>query len=280
MGEESRPWRYAIASVAGTGHLRQGLPCQDAARCEVIEAPAGAVLVAVVADGAGSAARSDEGARVACDRFAAAVRGVLVAGGGPRGMTRAFVVAWLADFQAEIAARAAAAGGVPRDYACTLLAAIVGGDAAAYCQIGDGAIVVAAPDAAGEYCWVFWPQQGEYENTTHFATDPAAANLIAVEVAARPVDEVALFSDGLQRLALHYEGRTAHAPFFRPMFAPVRAAEPGHAEVLSAQLAAFLDSAPVNARTDDDKSLVLATRRPQHETPPAAGEEIGREAPA
>jgi hypothetical protein len=65
----------------------------------------------------------------------------------------------------------------------------------------------------------------------------------------------------LQRLALHYEGRTAHAPFFRPMFAPVRAADPGRAETLSTQLAAFLGSQPVNARTDDDKTLVLATRR-------------------
>lgn len=272
MADHTLPWRYALSSVAGTGHLRQSLPCQDATRCEIVAAPGGAVLVAVVADGAGSAAHSDEGAQVACDRFVAAVQDLLAAGAGVRGVTRAFVVAWLAEFQADIAARAEAAGAVPRDYACTLLAAIVGDDTAAYCQIGDGAIVVATPDATGEYCWIFWPQQGEYENTTHFATDPAAANLIAVEVATRPVDEVALFSDGLQRLALHYEGRTAHAPFFRPMFVPVRAAAAGHAATLSAQLATFLDSAPVNARTDDDKSLILATRRPRDETAPAPHE--------
>ncbi|MFN8542148.1 MAG: PP2C family serine/threonine-protein phosphatase [Thermomicrobiales bacterium] len=268
-------WRYALASVAGTSHARQGTPCQDAAACELLATGDGSpLLVAVVADGAGSAARSDEGAQLACGLFVERIRALLADGGGPRDLTREFVATWLARFQGEIATRAEAADAAPRDYACTLLAAVVGDDSAAYCQIGDGAIVVAAPDDPEDYGWVFWPQQGEYENTTHFATDPAATNLIAVEQADLPVDEVALFSDGLQRLALHYEGRTAHAPFFRPMFAPVRAADPGRADALSAQLATFLASPPVNARTDDDKTLILATRRSTApvETPPAPGE--------
>jgi hypothetical protein len=275
MTGTARAWRYALASVAGPSHARQCTPCQDAAACELlVAADGGPVLVAVVADGAGSAARSDEGAHLACARFVDGVRALLADGGGPRDLTREFVATWLADFRAEVATRAEAAEGTARDYACTLLAAVVGDAAAAYCQIGDGAIVVAAPDHPEDYGWVFWPQQGEFENTTHFATDPAAANLIAVEQADRPVDEVALFSDGLQRLALHYEGRTAHAPFFRPMFAPVRAAGPGRADALSAQLATFLASPAVNARTDDDKTLILATRRaaPPAETVPAPSE--------
>lgn len=265
-------WRFALASVAGTSHARQGTPCQDAAACDILAtADGGQVLVAVVADGAGSAARADEGAQLACALFVDGVRALLANGGGPRDLTREFVATWLGRFQTEIVTRAEAAGGVPRDYACTLLAAVVGEDSAAYCQIGDGAIVVAAPDEPDGYCWIFWPQQGEYENTTAFATDPAAPNLIAVEQADQPVEEVALFSDGLQRLALHYEGRTAHAPFFRPMFAPVRAADPGRADTLSTQLATFLGTPAVNARTDDDKTLILATRRPRTpaETDPA-----------
>jgi hypothetical protein len=268
-------WRYALASVAGTSHARHGTPCQDAAACEVLCAADGSpVLVAVVADGAGSAPRSAEGAQLACALFMDAMRDLLAHGGGPRDLTREYVVAWLARFQGAIATRVELTGGLPRDYACTLLAAVVGDESAAYCQIGDGAIVVAAPGEPDGYCWVFWPQHGEYENETVFATDLDAPGLIAVERADLPVDEVALFSDGLQRLALHFEGRTAHAPFFRPMFAPVRAAEPGRADALSAQLATFLSSPPINARTDDDKTLILATRRPPapRETPPAPSE--------
>lgn len=275
MKRTAGSWRYALASVAGTSHARQGTPCQDASACEVLIAADGSrVLVAVVADGAGSAARSGEGAQLACAHFVERIRALLANGGGPRDLTREFIVAWLADFQRAIVMRVEVAGGIPRDYACTLLAAVVGDDAAAYCQIGDGAIVVAAPDEPEGYCWVFWPQHGEYENETVFATDLDAPRLIMVEQAGQAVDEVAIFSDGLQRLALHYEGRTAHAPFFRPMFAPVRAADPGRADALSTQLATFLASPAVNARTDDDKTLVLATRRSPAptETSPAPGE--------
>ena len=77
----------------------------------------------------------------------------------------------------------------------------------------------------------------------------------------RRIDEVALFSDGLQRLALHYQTRTAHAGFFKPMLATLRAAPADALESLSTQLAAYLSSPAVNERTDDDKTLVLATRQ-------------------
>jgi hypothetical protein len=154
---------------------------------------------------------------------------------------------------------------------------VVGEAGAAFVQLGDGAIVVADADDADAYCWVFWPQRGEYENVTWFATDPAAAARLDHAFVPRRVDEVALFTDGLQRLALHYASRTAHAPFFRPMFAPVRRAAPGCAEGMAGALAAVLASPTVNERTDDDKTLVLATRRgagePMADRPPSEPDE-------
>ena len=72
--------------------------------------------------------------------------------------------------------------------------------------------------------------------------------------------ELALFTDGLQALALHFVSREVHAPFFEPMFERLRQEPPGDAPGLEAELRAFLDSAEVNRRTDDDKTLVLATR--------------------
>jgi hypothetical protein len=70
------------------------------------------------------------------------------------------------------------------------------------------------------------------------------------------VDEVALLTDGLQSLALRFASREAHGPFFEPMFERLRGPE----QPSESELAAFLGSGPVNARTDDDKTLVLATR--------------------
>jgi hypothetical protein len=78
---------------------------------------------------------------------------------------------------------------------------------------------------------------------------------------------VALLTDGLQGLALRFSTREAHGPFFEPMFARLRREREGEPKGLGKELRAFLGSAPVNQRTDDDKTLVLATRLP----PPTAG---------
>jgi hypothetical protein len=67
-----------------------------------------------------------------------------------------------------------------------------------------------------------------------------------------------MFTDGLQRLLLHYETQTPHIPFFEPVFAQLENAE--CCARLNEELRSFLDSRAVNQRTDDDKTLVLAAR--------------------
>jgi hypothetical protein len=59
-------------------------------------------------------------------------------------------------------------------------------------------------------------------------------------------------------LALSYASKSAHQPFFARMFAALR--KVGDREDLVVPLRQFLDSPAVNDRTDDDKTLVLATR--------------------
>ncbi len=255
-------WRYALASVTGSGHVRRTEPCQDASGCRVLTTTDGnGVLAAVVADGAGSATHSAVGAELACTLFLEEMTTLFAGGGRVHDIDRSFVAAWLTHFQHAVASRAEAVSERPRDFACTLLAAVVDEEAAAFLQVGDGAIVVAAPREPDEYCWIFWPQRGEYENVTVFATDPAAADHLEHDVIDRRFDEIALFTDGLQRLALHFASQTVHNPFFRPMFAHLRSAPSGYLSAASGALATFLDSAAVNDRTDDDKTLLLATRR-------------------
>ena len=53
------------------------------------------------------------------------------------------------------------------------------------------------------------------------------------------------------------------------MFARLRGETEGEAAGLLEGLRAFLASAPVNQRTDDDKTLVLATRLPPDAGDPA-----------
>ena len=156
-----------------------------------------------------------------------------------------------------------------RELACTLLLAVVDESDSAFVQIGDGAIVRMD---GGEYRPVFWPQSGEYANTTHFVTEADFAHHLKVFL--RPADrdgfnELALLTDGLQRLALDYDARIGHGPFFFPLFQTLRRAT--DAMELGQPLRLFLDSPLINDRSDDDKTLILATRVPTIADPTDAG---------
>ncbi len=260
-----RAWRTACASAAGTSHARSGVRCQDAGRCEVVQAVDGTeVLVASASDGAGSAALSEHGARCAVDSFQRAFTGAARLQPDLGFLDEARARAWLAALQHEIAALAAAQGEAPRDYACTFLGAVVGPAAAVFLQVGDGAITVADARGDDEHRWITWPQHGEFANATFFVTMAEAGDVMAFtrrepDDARGQVRELALFTDGLERLILDFTARTVHTPSVRPILGWLAGTAPADGQP-SAILAAYLDSASVNRRTDDDKTLVLATR--------------------
>jgi len=247
------------ASVAGTSHAAIGVPCQDAGIVAPVLSPgAGEVLVLVTADGAGSATFSDVGARLACEAFIEVATHYILDGGDIENIRRPLGEDWVWTIAERVRLQALVIPCEPRELACTLAAAVVAPEIAVFFQIGDGAIVI---DDHGGYRPVFWPQSGEYVNTTFFLTDDQAVDRVQFCALPAEVNEIALLSDGLQMLALHYESRTAFAPFFRPMFANLRAQATGESPDLTVALREFLDSMPVNSRTDDDKTLVLASRR-------------------
>jgi hypothetical protein len=73
---------------------------------------------------------------------------------------------------------------------------------------------------------------------------------------------VALFSDGLENLVLNKTSRTVHAPFFDSMFPSVRRSQAGGPDAaLGRDLEKYLSTPTVTDRTNDDKTLILATRR-------------------
>lgn len=248
-------WRILADSVAGSSHAARAAPCQDAHVVERVEAASGSILVVVVADGAGSAQFGEIGAAMTCQTLRARARSALVAGTTVGQLTRDVLAGWLLAAKSEIVREADSRGVRPRELACTAILAVVGESAAAFAQVGDGAVVV--PDKHG-YAPVFWPAPAEYANATDFLTDGGVEDRIVCEVATGRIDEVAVFSDGLQRLALDFSTRRGHAKFFAPLLAALR--DQPVTEQLAGSFRAFLDSAQVNARTDDDKTLVLATR--------------------
>ena len=258
---EERRWRYAFASSVGTSHEKTGVPCQDATECRLLSSGKdGEVLAVLAADGAGSARFAEQGSSSACKHFLTKLEGFFVEGYGIEEITRAVVTHWLQTFQIELQSLADDASVSIREFACTILGCIVGSSNAVYFQVGDGVIVL-LDSATEEYQWVFWPDRGEYANTTFFATDASAYEQLQFLASSEVPEEFAALTDGLQSIALHYESRTAHSPFFRGLFPPLRRLQPGHAIELSNHLKTYLGSSKVNSRTDDDKTLVLATRR-------------------
>jgi hypothetical protein len=246
-------WKVLAGSETGTSHQRVGTGCQDYSRYTI--AGAGAVLVC--ADGAGSSSRADVGARLACGTVLSAAAAAIRGEGRVSSLSTDVVGGWYDSARRRLSLEACIEGLDVREYACTLLIAVVDSEAALFAQLGDGAIVFRTGRG---YETAFWPQSGEYVNTTNFLTAHDFRCHLAIRVVDSVPDELALFTDGLQPLALHYATRSAHAPFFEPMFAALR--DESDPDRLQLPLREFLTSKPVTDRTDDDTTLVLATRCP------------------
>lgn len=245
-------WRYAAARTTGSSHLKREEVCQD--RFEVWSS--NGVFLAAVSDGAGSAKRAEVGAEVAVRQALASMRAdYQETTDWPALVSSAFDQA-----RAAVMAQAESEMLPARDFACTLLVVALTREGGAAGQIGDGVIAL-RDDAEEGWSWVFWPQKGEYANTTRFLTDPERVSPPDLTGIRESVFEIALMTDGLEGLALNYLERSAHDPFFEGVLAPLRSADAvGEVEGLSEGLAGFLASPRVSERADDDLTLVIATR--------------------
>jgi hypothetical protein len=247
-------WRFAAARATGTSHLRAGLPCQDRLACAAL--PDG-TLIATLADGAGSAAAGEIGAETAVEAVVRHLRGCLAEG---RSDFHLLLREAAEMARGAVLAKALEQGREARSCASTLLALVSTPQGGGALQIGDGVIVVG--EDGEEWSWVFWPQRGEYANTTYFLTDDEALDRIQIDTFSATVTDAALMSDGMEPLALHYASATVHQPFFQGMFRPlIQSVGEGEIGPLSASLEQFLLSDRVSSRTDDDLSLILATCR-------------------
>ncbi|MFN3380094.1 MAG: PP2C family serine/threonine-protein phosphatase, partial [Runella zeae] len=213
-------------------------------------------FISIVSDGAGSAANADRGADLACISAIKSIErslGIL----NQDEINEVCIRGWINDIQDEIIKEANYTELPVRDFACTILGAVVSRKKSFFFQIGDGAIMASCNQVKGI---VFPPEYSEYVNLTHFVTDKNAIDHLQVFITSSPITEIAIFSDGIQHLALSFKTLTPHLPFFEPMLEVLRKCDTDRMESLNYQLASFLNSKQVNERTDDDKTLVLATR--------------------
>lgn len=246
-------WRHIAQCVIGVRHRAEGAACQDACAVRVLGTEPEAALIACVADGAGDSSHGDRGAEMACQSIMDSAADHFASKGSFAGATNQDVVQWCEAARNKIEEQAKSHNRNLREYATTLCAAIVSPRGSLFFQIGDGAMIARKNSALGV---VFWPQSGEYINTTNFLTSHDFRNHLDVFISAESFSEVALLTDGIERLALKFDSFTPHPPFFDPLLRAVR--DGGNLESLAADLRQLLQSDFVRSKTDDDKTLVLA----------------------
>ena len=253
MGK-SVTWRVVNASAIGTSHAHSDIPCQDSCWAQVDQLLNGAPLLTMfVADGAGSAINGGQGAELAIETAAKLVTQKAMQ--GEFGLDDKLATDLLLAIRERIFAAAEAESLQARDYACTFLGVVSSPAGTLVLQIGDGAVVL---DTGSGLEIAINPMTGEYANMTYFVTDEDAEKVLETKTYPDKVLKVAAFSDGVQRLALNLASNTPHEPFFAPFFNVMATATAAQEDQLNCLLMKFLNSALVNERTNDDKTLAFA----------------------
>lgn len=252
-----RKWRVAQATVTGQSHINQATECQDRALCCNIKTGENEVLIAVVADGAGSTTDGQRGAEIACELFVSQITEFLKV--APiESLNEDFGQRWLNFFQAQIREVAAYEKKELREFSSTLVSAVIGEKYAVFYQIGDGNAVFSINGKAGSYEFSLPPAESEYVNMTDFLTDETAAEKIRFACLEETIEDVILFSDGISAVAINFQTNKPHEPFLMPMIAPLRRGQAS--KELNEKLKSFLSSPKINEKSDDDKTIILASR--------------------
>jgi len=216
-------WRSVAAAVPGRRHVREGIPCQDAAAAGITPRP-----YIIACDGRGSADLSHFGAAAAVTAF---VDLLYTAETLFQRCLDTDADNELATVLGEMVYRSA--GGaqlrLAQRHNCsasafehTLVAAIVGRRRILTVHVGDGDLVGEMAD--GQLRVLSAAANGEFANQTSFVQargTPSAALRIQLLDAAE-VRALAVFSDGVSAKMLHYQTQQP-TPGFKQLFGEMRA---------------------------------------------------------
>jgi len=250
-------WKIISSSVTGKSHIDRNEKGQDYCRANVVQLSDKEFFIGLAADGAGSTTDGGVGAKIACETIYINILCSIRQFEELSLITENDIKKWIISARESIDEHAKKKGKSLNDYACTLIGSVIGNNNSIYFQIGDGGIVV---NSGNGYQPIFWPEQGEYMNTTYFISDESLLEHLNIKKIDSSPNEIALFTDGLQNLVLLYSQKIAHYGFFNPLFDAIRKNPCNDFFNLSTQLSGFLSRTEMNERSDDDKTLILALR--------------------
>jgi serine/threonine protein phosphatase PrpC len=128
-------WRIAFASATGTSHLKLNKGCDDSCTAEILTSEEDEVVILCVADGAGTASRSAEGAQEVCNCFLRICKTIFESGSAFSGATeRTIREDWIAQLRDALVSKACDEASELRDFATTFLGAVLADDHCIFCK--------------------------------------------------------------------------------------------------------------------------------------------------
>jgi Protein phosphatase 2C len=249
-------WKVIGQSVIGSSHIQSDKTCEDAVHYEIVNLIEDEALICFVSDGAGSAKYAARASETAVTQGVTILR-ELISNGVE--IDEQHLLALAENIYDKLKEFADELQEPVNEFSCTLLGFVILPEKACFLQIGDGAIV--RSDGNGYFTHIWWPHNGEYQNTTAFLVDDPNFPNLKIKIVEESIEEVAVFTDGLQMLALNNESEQVHQPFFNDLFKWLRkASDVEHVNILNNKLNEYLAGDIINNRTDDDKTLLLATK--------------------
>lgn len=244
--------KYLIrgASVRGPLHVKMDIPCQDAMAFKIISPE---VAVIAIADGLGSAAKSDVGSKVAVDAVVRAVEQSVV-NKTPDEIDISLVATQsIAEARAALENAASVSQCELSDFGSTLISIVLMNGTLAIAHIGDGS-VIARVDSDLRIASA--PGESEYTNEVKPLTAKDWQENVRSTALANVRDVIA-FTDGCQRAALKKssEGYQPFGPFCLPILDYLRGA--AEESDTTGELERFLSSEKLCNNSDDDKTLVV-----------------------
>lgn len=229
-----------IASAKGPAHALN----EDAAGSFVT---ASGLRGYALADGAGSASKGREAAKIALDTF-------LEWGQSARSEVSARALTLLFhDVVSQILEAVINTDTECADWRCTFVVAVVDADGTGRCaSVGDSRFILG--DAHGNWASPVEIDRGEYENETRFLIDAPFTTERNAPFTCASGDTLVLLSDGLDPVAWDKRADRPFAPFFNSL----RTALSG-AENPAADLDELLHSPRLQERVHDDCTLVWDT---------------------
>jgi hypothetical protein len=247
-------WKVVAAAARGAGHALKDEPCQDAYHWLASES----WLVAVVCDGAGSAAKSDVGAAIA-SRTIVNYLMAKTATADDTGVVDAnhwqpFVIDAIAQARQNLCTESGVEDLAP--YHATVVGVIANQTNGLFFHIGDGT-GTAVYENDWLNCVISKPENGEYADQTFFFTmDNWREHLRLLEFNGHP-DMISLMSDGAMSFVMARELKGMDSRFIEPVHRYLSSVETTQGQ---RALAATLDNPKTYSITSDDKTLLWAKR--------------------